>query len=139
MVEVISPVVISIPDEATRMRLEKDPAAFLIRSGIALSVLTSLRDGRSHRPADVRRAAGNVHPQMLKETIDHLDTFGLASLVILPGSKPVRHPHGVAVPVALKITKKGQDILRHMGHYQDLVKRDRALLPPATIHRWLEA
>ena len=40
------------------MKLEKDPAAFLIRSDAALSILTALRDGKSHRPSDVRRALG---------------------------------------------------------------------------------
>lgn len=121
------------------MKLEKDPVAFVIRSDAALRVLTVLRDGKPRKPSEVRRAAGNLHPQMLKETVDHLDTLGLAGILVLPRTKPVRTPHGFSVPIVLRITREGQDILDHIDHYRALVKRDQGLLPPATVHRWLEA
>ena len=121
------------------MKLEKDPAAYLIRSDAARTVLTMLRDGRPHQPSEIRRVTGGMHPQILKEAVDHLDTLGLASLMILPGLKPVKHPHGVGLPVVLRITRKGQSVLDHVDHYRALVKRDQDLLPPATLHRWLEA
>ncbi|MDE1821816.1 MAG: hypothetical protein KGJ23_14815 [Euryarchaeota archaeon] len=120
------------------MKLERDPAAYLIRSDAARTVLALLRDGRPHKPSEVRKAAGGMHPQILKEAMGHLDTLGLASWMVLPGSKPVPNPHGVALPVVLRITKKGQDVLDHVDHYRALVKRDQDLLPPATLHRWLE-
>ena len=121
------------------MKLEKDPAAFLIRSDAALSILTVLRDGKSHRPSDVRRALGGLHPQILREVIDHLDTLGLAQIRVVPGSKPVKLPHGVVLPAVLQISRKGQRVLDHVDHYRKLVKADQALLPPATLERWLEA
>ncbi len=121
------------------MKLEKDPAAFLIRSDVALSVLTQLRDGKVHKPGDLRRALGGMHPQTLRETVDQLDTLGLAHLRVLPGSKPVKVPHGVGLPVVLQITRKGQKVLDHVDHYRRLVRHDHALLPPATLERWLEA
>ena len=121
------------------MRLEKDPAAFLIRSDAALSVLTFLRDGKPHKPSDVRKGLGGMHPQTLRETVDNLGTLGLASLRVLPGSKVMKVKRGVALPVVLQITRKGQEILEHVDHYRELVRVDRAHLPPATIHRWLEA
>ena len=121
------------------MKLEQDPAAFLIRSDTALKVLTVLRDGKPRKPAEVRRAAGDMHPQQLKETVDHLDTLGLASIMVLPRSKAVRTPHGFAVPIVLRITRHGQEVLDHIDHYRALVKRDQAILPPATVHRWLPA
>ncbi len=128
-----------IPEGIPTMKLEKDPAAYLIRSDAGLTVLTLLRDGKPHRPTDVRKEAGGMHPQLLKETVDHLDTLGLASLMVLPGSRGTKTPRGVALPVVLRITKKGQEVLDHLDHYRALVKRDQALLPPATVHRWLEA
>ncbi len=121
------------------MKLEKDPAAYLIRSDAALTVLTLLRDGRPHKPTDVRKEAGGMHPQQLKETVDNLDTLGLASIMVLHGSKSAKTSRGVALPIVLRITRKGQEVLDHVDHYRALVKRDQALLPPATLHRWLEA
>ena len=53
------------PEGNAGMRLERDPAAFLIRSNVALEVLTQLRDGRPQRPSEVRRALGGMHPQIL--------------------------------------------------------------------------
>ena len=121
------------------MRLEKDPAAFLIRSDPALAVLTFLRDGRPHKPSDIRRGLGGMHPQTLRETVTNLGTLGLAHLRILPGSKATKVKRGVALPVVLLITKKGQEVLTHVDHYRELVRVDQAHLPPATVHRWLEA
>ena len=128
-----------IPEGDTIMRLEKDPAAFLIRSDAALSVLTFLRDGKPHRPSEVRRGLGGMHPQILRETVNNLGTLGLASLRVPSGSKATIVKRGVALPVVLQITKKGQDVLGHVDHYRELVRVDRAHLPPATVHRWLEA
>jgi DNA-binding HxlR family transcriptional regulator len=121
------------------LKLEKDPAAFLIRSDSALSVLMQLRDGRPRSPPELRRTLGNMHPQILRETVDHLSTLGLAHLRVLPGSKPTKAATGVALPVVLQITSKGQRVLDHLDHYRALVRKDRALLPASTIQRWLEA
>lgn len=134
-----TPESIMIPDEAATMKLELDPAAYLIRSDAALRVLKVLQDGRPRKPAEVRRAAGDMHPQILKETVDNLNNLALASVMVLPGTKPVKLPHGFGIPVVLRITKQGQDVLDHVEHYRKLVKRDQDLLPPATLRRWLEA
>ena len=128
-----------IPEGDATMRLEKDPAAFLIRSDPALAVLTFLRDGKPHKPSEIRRGLGGMHPQTLRETVNNLGSLGLASLRVLPGSKATKVKRGVALPVVLQISKKGQGVLAHVDHYRDLVRVDRARLPPATIHRWLEA
>ena len=127
------------PEGNAGMRLERDPAAFLIRSNVALEVLTQLRDGRPQRPSEVRRALGGMHPQILRETVDHLGTLGLAHLRVLPGSKPAKVTRGVALPVVLQIARKGQAVLDHVDHYRELVRQDRALLPRATLERGLEA
>lgn len=128
-----------IPEGGQTMKLEKDPAAFLIRSNVALEVLASLRDGKPHRPTEIRHALGEMHPQVMREVIDHLGTLGLAHLRVLPGSKAERVPRGVALPVVLQITKQGQAVLSHVDHYRQLVKKDQSLLPHATVSRWLEA
>ena len=127
------------PEGVVPLKLEEDPAAYLIRSDSALKILTLLKDGKPRKPTEVRKAAGAMHPQLFKETFDNLNTLGLATLEILPGTKATKVPRGVALPVVLRITREGQEVLEHINHYRALVKKDQALLPPATIHRWLEA
>jgi DNA-binding HxlR family transcriptional regulator len=121
------------------MKLEKDPAAYLIRSEPARRVLLALREGGPRRPSEVRRSLPGMHPQILKETVDHLATLGLARLRVPPGSRSETTRRGVTLPVILEITHRGHAVLDHLDHYRALVRRDRALLPPATVERWLEA
>lgn len=121
------------------MKLERDPAAYLIRSEPARRVLLALREEGPRRPSEVRRSLPGMHPQILKETIGHLGTLGLARLRVLPGSRSAKISRGVALPVVVELTARGRSVLDHLDHYRALVRRDRALLPPATVERWLEA
>jgi DNA-binding HxlR family transcriptional regulator len=126
----------------TRMLLEKDPLSYLLRSSQAFAILEKLSDGKPRSPREVRHAL-NLHPQTLKETVDHLNLLGLVSLVVPPGSKTHRVPRGIAVPIELRVTRSGQEVFELAqevaSDIRSRVRRHEKALPAATVHRWLPA
>ena len=137
MVGVISSLCFSITEEGY-MKLEKDPVTYLLRSASALAVLRAVSKGKPLSTADVRKTTG-LAPQVLKETVDHLDTFGLAHLKILPGVKRHQTPHGVSYPVHIQVTREGQHLLSVVEEVRETLRRHEKVLPSATVERWLIA
>ena len=120
------------------MQLEKDPMTYLLRSGSALTILKVLETGAPVKVAEVRKRTG-LAPQILKDSLDHLDTFGLAHLRVLRGGRPQRTPRGMAFPVHVQITKLGRDLLTVADAVRETLRAHAEVLPPATKERWLTA
>ncbi len=124
------------------MQLESDPLGYLLRSDAGFAILEFLSDGRPRPPRDVRHAL-NMHPQTLKESVDHLNTLGLVSLVVPPGSKPRQVARGVALPIELRVTRSGQEVFQLAeevaSDIRTRVRRHEKGLPAATVSRWLPA
>lgn len=132
--------IVEAPSEAGRrpVQLEKDPVTYLLRSASALSVLKALEQGEPVSMAKVRKATG-LAPQVLKDAVDHLDTFGLAHLRILRGAKPQQTPRGMAVPVHVQATKLGRELLGVVEAVRETLRAHAKVLPSATKERWLTA
>jgi DNA-binding MarR family transcriptional regulator len=124
------------------MQLERDPLGYLLRSDPAFAILELLHDGKPRPPREVRHAL-ELHPQTLKEAVDHLNTLGLVSLVVPPGSKPQRVGRGIAVPIEVRVTRSGQEVFQLAqevaSDIRARVRRHEKTLPPATVSRWLPA
>ncbi len=124
------------------MELEKEPLGYLLRSEPAFAILESLKDGRPRPPVEMRRGL-DLHPQTFKEAVDHLNDFALLSLMVPPGSRTRRTARGVAVPLVLRITAEGQEVLELAEGVRKFIReeahRRERHLPAATIHRWLPA
>lgn len=124
------------------MEIEKEPLGFLLRSQPAFAILEDLRDGRPRAPLEVRRKL-DLHPQTFKEAVDHLNDFAVVSLLVPPGSRARRTAHGVAVPLVLRITAEGQEVLELAEgvrkFIQEQAQRRERHLPAATLERWLPA
>jgi len=124
------------------MQLETDPLGYLLRSDHGFAILEFLNDGKPRPPREVRRAL-NLHPQTLKEAVDHLNTLGLVSLVVPAGSKPRRVARGVALPIELRVTRSGQEVFQLTeevaSDIRSRVRRHEKALPAATVNRWLPA
>lgn len=124
------------------MQLDRDPLGYLLRSDHGFAILELLHDGRARPPREVRHAL-DLHPQTLKEAVDHLNTLGLVSLVVPPGSKPQRVGRGSGVPIEIRVTRTGQEVLQLAQEVaSDIrvrVRRHEKALPPATVSRWLPA
>jgi DNA-binding MarR family transcriptional regulator len=122
------------------MQLERDPLGYLLRSNHGFAILEILSDAKPRSPREVRREL-DLHPQIFKEAVDHLNTLGLVSLVVRAGSKPRRVARGVALPIELRVTRSGQEVYRlARGVASDIrsrVRRHRNELPAATVSRWL--
>lgn len=124
------------------MNLEADPLGYLLRSRAALAILEYLRDGTGRTPRTVRQSL-SLHPQTLKEAVDHLNTLGLVSLVVPPGTSLRRAGRGVALPIEIRVTRSGQEVLT-LAHevaadIRSRVRRHEKTLPAATVRRWLAA
>ena len=124
------------------MELESEPLGYLLRSEPAFAILEALQDGRPQPPLSVRRSL-DLHPQTFKEAVDHLNDFALLSLMVPPGSRPRRTAHGVAIPLVLRITGEGQEVLELAEgvrkFIQEQAHRRGRHLPAATLERWLPA
>ncbi len=124
------------------MQLEKDPLGYLLRNEASFAILEYLNDGKPRPPREVRHAL-ELHPQTLKEAVDHLNTLGLVSLIVPAGSKPHRVGRGMALPIELRVTRSGQEVFQLAvevaSDIRSRVRRHEKRLPTATINRWLSA
>ncbi|MCI4373089.1 MAG: hypothetical protein L3K02_05545 [Thermoplasmata archaeon] len=124
------------------MQLEKDPLGYLLRNKAGFAILEFLNDGKARPPREVRHTLG-LHPQTLKEAVDHLNGLGLVSLMVPPGSKPRRVGRGVALPIELRVTRSGQEVFQLAeevaSDIRSRVRRHEKTLPAATVDRWLPA
>ncbi len=124
------------------MKLDSDPLGYLLRSDTGFAILETLKDGTPLSPVKVRHEL-RLHPQTLKEAVDHLNDYGLLTLQIPPGSKARRVPRGVALPLVLQITLEGQEVL-HLAegareYIQRKVEAREKHLPASTVERWMPA
>ncbi|MDE1882239.1 MAG: hypothetical protein KGI89_17020 [Euryarchaeota archaeon] len=124
------------------MELEKEPLGYLLRSEPALAILEAIQDGRPRPPVEVRRGL-DLHPQTFKEAVDHLNDFALLSLMVPPGSRARRTARGIAVPLVIRITAEGQELLELAEGVRKFIREEahrRELhRPAATSIRWLPA
>ncbi len=120
------------------MQLEKDPVTYLLRSASALAVLKALETGDPVGMAEVRKTT-RLAPQVLKDAVDHLDTFGLAHLRVLRGAKPQQTPRGMALPVHVQATRQGRELLAVVEAVRETLRTHAKVLPSATKERWLTA
>lgn len=128
--------------DTVTMKLDSDPLGYLLRSDTGFAILETLKDGTPLSPVKVRHGLG-LHPQTLKEAVDHLNEFGLVTLQIPPGSKARMVTKGVALPLVLQITAEGQEIL-HLAegareYIQRKVEAREKHLPASTVERWMPA
>jgi DNA-binding HxlR family transcriptional regulator len=126
----------------TCMQREKDPLGCLLGNGAGFAILELLCDGKPRAPREVRHAL-DLHPQTLKEAVDHLNALGLVSLIVPPGSKPHRVARGVALPIELRVTRSGQEVFQLAvevaSDIRSRVRRHEETLPAAPVTRWLPA
>ena len=124
------------------MQLEKDPLEHVLRNKASFAILEALHDGIPQSPVEVRHML-EMHPQTLKESIGHLNGYGLLTISIPRGSPMRRTTKGVALPVVLRITAEGQEVLRLARQATDFIQRKvqgrEKYLPAATKERWLPA
>jgi hypothetical protein len=124
------------------MQLDKEPLGYLLRNEAGFAILELLNDGKPLAPREVRHAL-DLHPQTLKEAVDHLNTLGLVSLMVPAGSKPRRVGRGVALPIELRVTRSGQEVFQLAvevaSDIRSRVRRHEKTLPAATVTRWLPA
>ena len=128
--------------DTTTMKLDSDPLGYLLRSDTGFAILEELKDGLPLSPVKVRHGL-SLHPQTLKEAVDHLNGYGLLTLQIPRGSKARRVTKGVALPVVLQITSEGQEVL-HLAegareYIQRKVEAREKHLPASTVERWMPA
>ncbi len=124
------------------MQLERDPLEHVLRNKASFALLESLQDGVPRSPVEVRHEL-EMHPQTLKESVNHLNGYGLLTISIPRGSPMRRTTKGVALPVVLRITAEGQEILSLARQANDFIQRKvqgrEKHLPAATKERWLPA
>lgn len=128
--------------DTTTMKLDSDPLGYLLRSDTGFAILEGLKGGTPLSPVKVRHDL-SLHPQTLKEAVDHLNGYGLLTLQIPRGFKSRRVTKGMALPVVLQITAEGQEVL-HLAegarkYIQRKVEAREKHLPASTVERWMPA
>jgi hypothetical protein len=131
-----------IEGSETCTQLVKDTLGYLLRNEAGFAILELLCDGKPQAPREVRHTL-DLHPQTPKEAVDHLNTLGLVSLIVPPGSKPHRVARGVALPIELRVTRSGQEVFQLAvevaSEIRSRVRRHEKTLPAAPVTRWLPA